>query len=473
MRSVEEAGDGDGRATWEPALTPREFEVCLRFGIQPDRSSQAVTWPAEVQLGRGTVVLVTGPSGSGKSRLLASLAATCPMTRCVHRLEFPTDVSVLDGVAPGRPLIEAVSFLTVCSLGEPRLWLRRFDELSEGEQFRARLARAISLQRCAPGGPLLCDEFGSSLHRRTARAIAFNLRKLVSREGLVVVTASAHEDLEADLEPDVVIRLSWGGEMRICRPKASPRARGCRAGGEARRPSFAASFRIERGSMRDYALLAELHYRQRDQIGCVDSVFVLRDGVGGEVLGVVVYGHSPLELSLRNEVTDGRFIKDAARLNREVRILRRLIVHPDVRGCGLGRWLVAQTLPMVGTKYVECLSAMGLVNPVFEKAGMRRVGLCAGTMGQKRLVRELAAIGIDPLSADFVRQACSQPRVRRMVTRAVFDWYRAGTAGASARVARQGPAALARAFRQLVGSQPVYYLWSREECLKGMMSSEF
>ena len=48
-----------------------------------------------------------------------------------------------------------------------------------------------------------------------------------------------------------------------------------------------------------------MHYRQREGLGPVDKVFVLRDGVGGEPLGVVIYGYPPLSLHLRNRVTGG------------------------------------------------------------------------------------------------------------------------------------------------------------------------
>jgi len=407
-------------------------------------------------------VLIVGPSGAGKSRMLTRAAEACPGSRWVRRLEFPRDVSVVDAVAPGEALVEAVRLLTACSLGEPRLWLRRFEELSEGEQFRALLARAVSLHRRTPEAPLLCDEFCTSLHRRVAKAVAFNLRKLVTREGLVVFAATAHDDLVEDLRPDAVIRLSRKGEVAVEQPAAEASdvvAATVNGGGG---PSFARHLEIERGSIRDFAELSDLHYRDRDRIGCVEGVFVVRDTSEGEVLGAVVYGHSPLELSRRNEATQGRFVRNAALLNREMRILRRLVVHPDVRGCGLGRWLVAQTLPRVGTRYVECLAAMGLVNPVFERAGMRRVGVCAGSGRREGVLRHLRELGADPFSAEFVRQVCRQPGVRRVVAQAVYDWYRAGTGGAGDRVARTGPAQLARTFRQLVGSQPVYYLWERE-----------
>jgi hypothetical protein len=170
-----------------------------------------------------------------------------------------------------------------------------------------------------------------------------------------------------------------------------------------------------------------------------------------------------LELRLRNEVTGGRFVRQAVRLNREMRVLKRLVIHPDIRGCGFGRWLVARTLKRVGTRFVECLAAMGMVHPVFERAGMQRVGVCRAPAGQDEAARLLRETGVDPLAADFSLQVRRRPMVRRLVASAVRGWYRSTTGGGDVRVERQTPTFLAQTFRQLVGSEPAYFIWARDE----------
>ncbi|MBN1490481.1 MAG: hypothetical protein JXA69_11245, partial [Phycisphaerae bacterium] len=204
-----QAGVGD--AAWGLA-TPRAVEIALRFGIVAESATRTWAWPPKAEIEPGRITLVTGPSGSGKSRLLAALAQQRPDAICVNSLPFPLDVTVLDGVAPGKPLVEALGVLSACALAEPALWLRRFAELSVGEQFRARLARAVSLLPNDAGGLLLCDEFGSNLHRRVAKAIAYNLRKLSRRTRIAFVLATAHDDLATDLRADTTIRLSAAGE---------------------------------------------------------------------------------------------------------------------------------------------------------------------------------------------------------------------------------------------------------------------
>jgi len=221
--------------------------------------------------------------------------------------------------------------------------------------------------------------------------------------------------------------------------------------------------RIEPGTVRDYQQFAGMHYRRRDQLGFVDKVFVAREVNGGKLIGIVVYGMPVLQLRLRNQVTGGRFVRSGRLLNREVRVLKRLVIHPDVRGCGLGHWLVRRTLPMVGVRFVECLAAMGAVHPVFDKAGMRRIGTVEPPAEQGQILNRLLAAGADPLAADFVTQVCRRPSVRRIVSEAVFEWYQSTTAGGQRRVERQTPTFLAQTYRQLAGSQPVYFIWATDE----------
>ena len=137
------------------------------------------------------------------------------------------------------------------------------------------------------------------------------------------------------------------------------------------------------------------------------------------------------------------------------------MIHPDIRGCGLGHYLVRKTLPLVGTEYVECLAAMGQFNPVFEKAGMKRVGQYGISPKCQAAIEALEAMDVNPNGHDFVTQVCRRRRVRRIASKVVYDWYAATTAGGQCRVERQSPQLLAQTFRGLIGSRPVYYLWRR------------
>ena len=431
----------------------RVAEVTMRFGLSGRTGPRRVLDPLAIELAPGRIIAFVGPSGSGKSSALEAIEARHPGGHNIQRINLPRDRALVDCICPQAELSEALALLTTCALGEARLWLRRYDELSEGEKFRARLARALGLHARgrSAAAPLLCDEFCSGLHRRAARAVAHNLRKGVTRRCLCVVLATATEDVLRDLQADVVVRLRGDGSHQVTKNVPRPRP-----------ISFWRGLTLEPGRKRDYHEFAAMHYRATDELGFVDKVFVLRERAGGERLGIVVYAHGPIELSLRNQATRNRFCRKPALLNRELRILRRLVVHPDVRGCGLGTRLVKKTLPLVRTRYVECLASMGEVNPVFERAGMRRIGRCPAPPEQLEALAALRDLDVDPLAHDFELSVCRSPRVRSVVARLVGRWYRATTGGGERRVSRQSPQFLAQIFRGLVGSRPVYYLWDRD-----------
>lgn len=449
------------RVSVSPAPVPpsaRGREVRVRFGMVPKTDRAVLVDNLNVRLRAGQILLVTGPSGSGKSGVLECLAGQLDGRAIRVDGQNPRRGSaIVDQVAPGRPLAEALSVLTACGLGEPRLWLRGPADLSDGEQFRLRLAMAIGKGLRQPGGDerpgwvLIVDEFCAVLHRRLARAISFNLRKLISSRGLCLVAATTHEDVQADLRPDWLLCL--GGRapsLQACEPAGRP-------------ISFFRGLHISRGQVDDYRFFEAMHYRQRQGLGPVDKVFVLRDGAEGAPLGVVVYGYPPLALRMRNLATGGAYHRQGRQLNRDFRTLRRLVIHPDVRGCGLGRWLVARTLPLVGTRYVECLAAMGTANPVFERAGMVRLGVADPPAEQQHACEALRRLGIDPLAEDFERAVVRRPAVRRIVAQRVRRWLETTTSRPVERIRAMTARQMAAAYVQLMGARPVYYLWSADE----------
>lgn len=443
------------RVIREPAyvpMTPRKREICLNFGIPPREEPRTIADGVCLDLRPASILLIAGPSGSGKSSVLASIAEQIESPIWVGRGYPSSDRPVIDAVAPRQPLATAMEILTACGLGEPRLWIRKFADLSDGEKFRASLARAVGrAMAIGRGTPILCDEFTALLHRRAARAVAHNLRKLVTRHGLTLIVATTHDDVIEDLQPNDTLRL---GGLEPAMARRTPRDKAV---------TLRRRATIEPGSVRDYRLFSPMHYRNRDGLGFVDKVFLLREAPKAEPLGILVFAHAPRELALRNRATRGRFVRNMRRLNRELRILRRLVMHPDVRGCGLGHWFVRHTLPRVGVRFVECLAVMGAVNPVFERAGMKRIGRCPLPAGRMKLLERLREMKLDPFSPDFSQKVSRYPRVRAMVEKTLLNYVAAMHGGAHYQVRGRDSLELTRAFRQLIGDPPVYYLWDRED----------
>jgi hypothetical protein len=60
-------------------------------------------------------------------------------------------------------------------------------------------------------------------------------------------------------------------------------------------------------------------------------------------------------------------------LNQKLSVIMRVVTHPKYRTIALGQRLVRETLPLVGTPYVETIAVMAKYNPFFERAGMQKV----------------------------------------------------------------------------------------------------
>ncbi|MCH5374969.1 MAG: hypothetical protein JJ992_13415, partial [Planctomycetes bacterium] len=145
-----------------------------------------------------------------KSSLMRAAAAQLENVIDIDELDLG-EKCLIDGLE--CPFDEATKWLSLCGLSEAHLMLRTPAELSDGQRYRFRLAKGLSLQ---PDW-LLADEFTATLDRVLARVIAFNVRKLASRERTGFLLATTHEDILADLQPDLHVRCELGGNVEVIR----------------------------------------------------------------------------------------------------------------------------------------------------------------------------------------------------------------------------------------------------------------
>jgi GNAT superfamily N-acetyltransferase len=149
-----------------------------------------------------SIGLVVGPSGSGKTSIGRALFGSDAMWSPA----WPTGSPIIDAIAPEAPFDDVPAALSAVGLGSVPSWLRPYNVLSRGEQFRADLARLV----CEAPESVVVDEFTSVVDRQIARIGALAFGKAWRRTPGRCVLLSCHYDVADWLQPDWVFDTAAG-----------------------------------------------------------------------------------------------------------------------------------------------------------------------------------------------------------------------------------------------------------------------
>ena len=164
--------------------------------------------------------------------------------------------------------------------------------------------------------------------------------------------------------------------------------------------SFANEFWLSEGAVGDWPYFARWHYRSH-RLAYVRRVVLLWHGDGA--VGVCVFAAPAAALRLRSRYFGLHKPSSEVHLralNRQLWLLARVVLHPTYRGAGVAAAFVRRACQTCPVDWIETLSALGQVNPFFERAGFERVGVvrktgqgnCAGCYGAKKgVTREMEA----------------------------------------------------------------------------------
>jgi hypothetical protein len=165
------------------------------FDCRFDGTSKFYPWkfpnklPKNFKLG-----VIVGSSGSGKSTLLKHFG----VEETPIWAENKAVISHFDSPDDGINRLSAVGFNSIPS------WYKPYDVLSNGEKFRADLARKLRT------GAVI-DEYTSVVDRNVAKAASVALSKYVKNNEIEnVVLSTCHYDIIDWLEPDWVLNTDTG-----------------------------------------------------------------------------------------------------------------------------------------------------------------------------------------------------------------------------------------------------------------------
>lgn len=243
-------------------------------------------------LGAWNIGVICGASGSGKTQILNRLGG------CVSA-EFDNTKSVIsnfDNLSPAN----AAELLCAMGLSSVPTWVRPYNTLSNGEQYRAQLAWIIAHSKSDE--IIKMDEYTSVVDRNVAKSMSYALQKYIKRENKRIILATCHYDIMEWLQPDWVYDLNKGGVLE--------RGDYLRQG----RPSI--PIRICRTEPDTWRIFAKHHYITADMNkGAASYCFSWDDKTVG-FCGVLANPYN-------GSVNTWR--------------ISRLVVLPDFQGVGIGR----------------------------------------------------------------------------------------------------------------------------------------
>ena len=275
--------------------TPRVVQLEGLFDVQPGMTSR-VEWQVDLPVSRDdddwNVGLIVGPSGCGKTTIATELFSRDLITG----FDWPADKCLLDGFPDGMSIKDITGLLSSVGFSSPPNWLRPFGVLSNGEQFRSTVARAMAE---SPDLAVI-DEFTSVVDRTVAKIGSAAIAKSVRRRNQKLVAVACHFDIIDWLDPDWIYE-PLTGEFQRRR--------------ERRRPEIKITIRKVHHSA--WAIFRGYHYLSHSITKAAHCFVAFVDGQPAAFCSVLV-----------NFNKSGRFYRE-----------HRTVCRPDFQGVGIGNAL--------------------------------------------------------------------------------------------------------------------------------------
>lgn len=234
--------------------------------------------------------VVYGGSGTGKTTILKNY-----FKKEMDKSYFDNSKSLISNFDWLEPQ-EATFLLSAMGLSSVPTWLRPFNTLSNGEQYRANLAYLVG--KASNNEIILVDEYTSVVDREVAKAMSNALQKYIRRTNKKIVLASCHFDIMEWLQPDWIY---------------SPQKGRLEIASQLRQPEI--KLEIFRCRYETWSIFKNHHYLSQE-LNKAAKCFV------------VTFNDKPCAFIAILPMPSG-YIKNAFRVS-------RLVVLPDFQGLGIG-----------------------------------------------------------------------------------------------------------------------------------------
>jgi len=183
--------------------TPRVMQIESMFDV-PVEEKSTVTWNVDlpIQDMNWNIGLIVGPSGAGKTTVAKEMFGK----NIVSGFDWNRDKAIVDSFPAGMGIKDIIKCLTSVGFNTIPSWLRPFHVLSNGEQFRVTIARAMAESK----EMLVVDEFTSVVDRNVAKVASHAIQKTIRRQERKLIAVSCHYDIIDWLQPDWIYEPHTG-----------------------------------------------------------------------------------------------------------------------------------------------------------------------------------------------------------------------------------------------------------------------
>lgn len=276
--------------------TPRVQQTAALYDV-PLAERSELSWNVNLPIDQEPwqIGAIIGPSGSGKTTIAKHMFGD----KLITGFDWPTDKSVLDAFPTEMGVKDIVGLFSSVGFGSVPAWIRPFQVLSNGEQFRVSMARALAEH----ADLVVIDEFTSVVDRQVAQVASHAVGKTIRRDPkrrLVVV--SCHFDILEWLQPDWVYQPA-GDQFDWHRLWQSPQL----------------EFSIHKCDRSAWPIFARHHYLSHSIVSHAQCLIMLYHGPDGpRPVAFESYIHVPHPYT------------------KNIKRGHRLVVLPDWQGIGLG-----------------------------------------------------------------------------------------------------------------------------------------
>lgn len=181
--------------TWRAPDTFRAQAVISQFTLNDVKLQKRFEGALDIEGSEWQIGVIVGRSGTGKT----SIAKELFPEEYIEKFEYK-HATILDDFGKSLSIKDITKLLCSVGFASPPDWLKAYKYLSQGEQMRVDVARALSLDHDL----IVFDEFTSVVDREIAKIASYAISKAVRRTDKQFIAVTCHYDVIDWLGPDWV-----------------------------------------------------------------------------------------------------------------------------------------------------------------------------------------------------------------------------------------------------------------------------